>query len=422
MNGGPGGGGRRAGSTRPPVLFHCQHLLGIGHAQRAARLAGALVAAGERVLFVQGGPPVPGLDVGGADVVPLPALVAADDAASRLAGPGGGPPDAAYLAERRARLLGLLAGHDPAIVLLELFPFGRHALAFELGPLLLALADDRRDRGAAAPRVVVSVRDIVVSKTNQPWYELSVLGVVERFVDRVLVHGSPDLVPLGRTFGLADRLGDRLVHTGYVAADATTLRAAGPEGEVVVSGGGGRVAGPLFQAALAARPLAPTAAARPWRLVTGPYLPADAAARLEAAARAAGALGDRPAVTVERFRDDFPELLRHAALSVSQAGYNTVLDVVRSGVRAVVVPYEGSGDEQPLRARLLAERGVLVVVPAAALSPARLAAAIESALTRPGFPAPSRLDLDGASRSAGILTALVDEVVAARSIHRSARR
>jgi len=34
----------------------------------------------------------------------------------------------------------------------------------------------------------------VVSKANQPWYELAVLAVVERFVDRVLVHGSPDLV------------------------------------------------------------------------------------------------------------------------------------------------------------------------------------------------------------------------------------
>jgi predicted glycosyltransferase len=407
-----------SGKFRPPVLFYCQHLLGLGHAQRSARLARALVAAGERVLFVSGGLPVPGLDTGGAEPVALPPLVAADEAASRLALPGGGAPDAAYLEARAARLRALLVEHDPALVLLELFPFGRHTLAFELGPLLLALADDRARRGPAAARVAVSLRDIVVSKTNQLWYELAVLGVVERFVDRVLVHGSPDLIPLDRTFGLAGRLGGRLAYTGYVAAEAPTSLVEASTGEVLVSGGGGRVAGPLFRAALAARALAPMAAARPWRLVTGPYLPAEERAALEAEAREAG----RPPIVVETFRDDFPDRLRGAALSVSQAGYNTVLDVVRAGVRAVVVPYEGSGDEQPLRARLLAERGVLIVVPAGELSPARLAAAIESGLSRSGFPAPVKLDLDGARRSAELLGALVEPVAAARAGQPSGRR
>jgi predicted glycosyltransferase len=129
-----------------------------------------------------------------------------------------------------------------------------------------------------------------------------------------------------------------------------------------------------------------------------------------------------PPVVVETFRDDFPDRLRGAALSVSQAGYNTVLDVVRAGVRAVVVPYEGSGDEQPLRARLLAERGVLIVVPAGELSPARLAAAIESGLSRSDFPAPVKLDLDGARRSAELLGALVASVAAARAGQPSGRR
>src|SRR5581483_9840847 len=117
-------------------------------------------------------------------------------------------------------------------------------------------------------------------------------------------------------------------------------------------------------------------------------------------------------------------LLAGAALSVSQAGYNTVLDVVRAGVRAVVVPYEGSGDEQPLRAGLLAERGVLEVVPAAECTPARLAAAMEAALARPGFPAPAALDLDGAARSARVLGRLVDAAAAARRAQasRPARR
>jgi len=404
--------------SRPPILFYCQHLLGLGHVQRGALLARALVKAGERVLFVAGGLPVQGLDLGGAEAIPLPPLTAADDAASTLALPDGSPPDQRYLADRQARLLALLSRYDPALVLLELFPFGRHALAFELVPLLLALADDRRRRGGAAPRVAVSLRDLVVSKKNQPWYEVTVLAVVRQWVDRILVHGSPDVIPLSRTFALADRLGDTLLYTGYLASSPTRLGRATPQGEVVVSGGGGRVAGPLFRTALAARPMCPAAAALPWRLLTGPYLPDELRAELETLTAGLRPVAGRPAVVLETFRDDFPRLLRGAALSVSQAGYNTVLDVGASGVRAVVVPYEGSGDEQPVRARILAERGLLKVVEESELSPPRLAAAIQDALTAPGFPAPARLDLNGASRSAEILTSLVEEVIAARQVRR----
>jgi predicted glycosyltransferase len=166
--------------------------------------------------------------------------------------------------------------------------------------------------------------------------------------------------------------------------------------------------------ALAARSLCGAAAARPWRLITGPYCPPEVQAELTAAVATLPRLGDRPAVVIEAFRDDFVQVLRGAALSISQAGYNTVLDLVQSGVPGVVVPYEGSGDEQPLRARLLAERGLLMVVEERALTPARLAAAMGAALDAPGFPASVQLDLDGAGRSAEILAELVDAVAVAR--------
>ena len=71
--------------TAPPVLVYCQHLLGLGHAQRTARLVRALDEAGEPVVVVTGGRPVPGLDWGNAAVISLPPLTAGDDAASSLA-------------------------------------------------------------------------------------------------------------------------------------------------------------------------------------------------------------------------------------------------------------------------------------------------------------------------------------------------
>jgi len=91
--------------TPGPILFYCQHLLGLGHLERAARLARALGRAGEPVIFVQGGRAVPDLDLGGAEVVQLPPLVAANDAASALARPDGQRPTAADLDDRREQLL-----------------------------------------------------------------------------------------------------------------------------------------------------------------------------------------------------------------------------------------------------------------------------------------------------------------------------
>ena len=399
---------------RGPILFYCQHLLGLGHLERAARLTRALRQAGEPVVFVQGGRPVPGLDLGGAEMVALPPLAAADEAASSVARPDGGRPTPDELAERRDRLLACLRTHDPSVLLLELFPFGRHGLAFELGPLLLAVADDRTRRGPAAPRVAVSLRDVLVSKPNQAWFELAAVAVALQWTDRVLVHGSPDVIPLDRTLALADRLGDRIVYTGYLGPDGPRPTGA-PHGEVVISAGGGQVGGPLFRAALAAWPLTTAARQRPWRLVTGPYLSEATRAELDQKARELPTADGRPAVVVEAHRPDLGGHLAGAALSLSQAGYNTVLELVAHRVRAVVVPYEGSGDEQPLRARLLAARDLLEVVPEAELTPARLATALDAALIRPGFPAPARLDLRGAVRSIEILGALAAGVRAART-------
>ena len=99
-------------------------------------------------------------------------------------------------------------------------------------------------------------------------------------------------------------------------------------------------------------------------------------------------------------------MLRRCRVSVSQAGYNTVLDILAACARAVVVPFAAEREtEQQLRAERLAARGVLELVPEAELSPARLAFAIERAVGA----APQRIpiDTDGARRTAGLIADMV---------------
>jgi predicted glycosyltransferase len=114
-------------------------------------------------------------------------------------------------------------------------------------------------------------------------------------------------------------------------------------------------------------------------------------------------------VIVQAERPDFPGLLARAALSISQAGYNTVVDVVRAGVRSVLVPFAAENErEQSLRAAALARTGRAEVVEEQGLSAENLAAAIDRCLRGPAPPL-HVMRLGGAAASAAaVLEALTD--------------
>jgi len=352
--------------TRPRVFFYVQHLLGIGHLRRAAAITGALERHGLAVAFVAGGEPVPGLDLGGAAVIQLPPARAGDSGFGSIVDDAGRTIDDAWRDRRRAALLAAFERWAPEVVLIELYPFGRRPFRFELRPLLDAAAA-RRPR----PIILCSVRDILVSR-NDPQRTAEIVDIIRRRFDLVLVHGDPRLIEFGATFAAADEIAAQLRYTGYVVGESPAISSGRTgAGEILVSAGGGAVGAPLLRAAIGARPLT-RVADQPWRLITGPNLPEQDFLKLTASASAN--------VTIERFRGDFQTLLRNCRLSVSQAGYNTVMELLTAGTRAVVVPFaEGGETEQPVRARLLADRGLLTVVAPETLTAESLAAGIDAA-------------------------------------------
>jgi predicted glycosyltransferase len=110
-----------------------------------------------------------------------------------------------------------------------------------------------------------------------------------------------------------------------------------------------------------------------------------------------------PEIEIVRFRKDFPSLLAGAKLSISQAGYNTVCDILQARCRAVLIPFAASGEtEQTTRADKLAALGLAVSVAEEGLSADSLAAAINEALAQePAAHIPMRVD--GAKQTATIL-------------------
>ena len=381
------------------VLLYVQHLLGIGHLKRAAALADGMVRAGLEVTLVTGGMPVRGLELNATHCVQLAPASAADLSFKTLVDERGQPVDDAWKAMRCQQLMDAWLACKPDALVIELFPFGRRQMRFELLPLLEA-ARARSPR----PWIISSVRDVLGGGQTDPARADQMLATFDRYFDHVLVHGDGALVPFERSFRHAGRLAGRMHYTGYVVGpeqpagigDATPAAPAGAEGGVLVSVGGGAVGQRLLEVAVQARPLSALHAA-PWRLLAGVNATEADLVRLRALAKA------QPGITIERFRSDFTGLLACCRVSVSQGGYNTVMEILQARAPAVIVPFAGGSEtEQSLRARLLADTGRIALVEEAGLSPQALALAIDRAAQWHAVGA-SPVHLDGARTAAALL-------------------
>ena len=375
--------------TAPRIFFYVQHLLGIGHIARASRIANALVRDGFDVTVVTGGLPVPGFPGEGVKTVALPAVVASNAGFSGLADADGRPAGEDFLSTRRNLLLDAFHAARPDVVIIEAFPFGRRQMRFELLPLLTAI-----DKAEPRPKLLSSVRDIL-QENRKAGRDAETAALVRDHFDAVLVHGDPNFVRLEDTFPLTSEIADKLRYTGLVAPPPA------PEPsetfDIIASAGGGAVGAELIGAAKQAAAMLPDHLR--WLLISGPNLPeADFAALSQNAPQN---------VTLVRFRKDFPSLLRGAKVSISQAGYNTVGDLLRTECRAILIPFVAGGEtEQTVRAERLQALDLADILPETGLTSGHVKEAVEKALTAPGRGAVS-LDLDGAEKTAGIIRAML---------------
>jgi len=250
--------------------------------------------------------------------------------------------------------------------------------------------------------------------------------------DAVLVHGDPRVLPLEASWPVTPEIAGKLVYTGYLAASAqsphpeeprsgvskdgptgagaswSTLRDAisgemapqdeglrAGDGAILVSGGGSAAALPLFETTLSAARLLPR---RAFRLLIGRGVAEADFNKLRQSAP--------DNARIERARPDFPALLAACKLSISQAGYNTVLDLLQAGRPALLVPFDaGNETEQGLRASALERVGLAQVVKLDE-GPRALAAAIEAALAR-GVPPAATVDLNGAEGTIAAIAKLL---------------
>ena len=371
------------------ILVAVTHLLGIGHLVRARQLARALAGAGYEVTLASGGMP-DGKAAADYRFVQLPPVRTQGTDFRNLLDEDGKAATPERLAARCEQLIALAREVSPDIVVTEHFPFGRRQLASEFLALIAAARDANPDA-----LVLSSIRDVLVAP-QRPDRSAETAERIARLFDAVLVHGDPGVLPLEASWPVTPEIAGKLIYTGYLAEPpASSSGAAGSSGAILVSGGGSAAALPLFETALAAARLMPQ---RPFHLLIGRGVSEVDFATLRQSAP--------DNAVVERARPDFPGLLAGCALSISQAGYNTALDLLQAGRPALLVPFDaGNETEQALRAAALERAGLARVVTLADGAQA-LAAAIETALVQ-GVPPAATVDLDGAAGTVAAIAGLL---------------
>ena len=383
--------------SAPKVLFYVQHLLGIGHLKRATTLARAMNDLGLKVTLVSGGDFVPVIDDTGMEFVQLPGIRAADRTFSALVNSDGEKLSQSLKEKRRNKLLSVFAEISPDILIVELFPFGRRQLEFELIPLL-----DAAKVAQQKPIKVSSVRDILVEK-NDPSRGDDMVKKAKAYFDRILVHGDPEFIAFDETFPQASELSNMLHYTGYVVEKESLKNTEGNLGseEVIVSSGSGAVGELLLRSALRIRKDTYLSTSK-WRLLAGHYMDENVFESIRDAAS-----GD---VTVERARADFITLLKNCRLSISQGGYNTMMEVLATGAVGIAVPYAGGQEtEQTLRVRLMEKRGLIRQMPESDLSDKSLTDIVNKTQNQRRNKNIS-INLDGAIQSAKLVASWAKEL------------
>ena len=293
--------------------------------------------------------------------------------------------------QRGQQIVDAFREFQPDVITVDHMPLG--ALG-ELKPLLDTASSQKNP-----PRLVLGLRDVLDTPATirGAWDDLGAYDYLERY-DSVLIYGCKDVYDAEAAYDLKPQARD-VTYCNYVAPRRNGQPA--PEQEdkpfVLVMGGGGADAFPLAKAFLDAVPSILKSVPLNALIISGPNMPPEDRQKL--IDQAAG----QP-VQVETSVEDPTALLRRATVVLTMGGYNSLVEVLQWGKKALVVPRSAPSAEQQLRSRLFADRGLVRMLEPEQLSPAKLCDALLALLKDDAVPLASKVPpLDGARRAAALL-------------------
>jgi predicted glycosyltransferase len=363
----------------PKLMFYCQHILGMGHLIRSIEIVKGLIP-DFQICFINGGQVIEGFEFPeGIEVINIPA-VKTDTEFQELQPVD----DRLTITEleiiRREILLNICDRFDPDILVIELFPLGRRRFSFELLPLI----EKAKEMGT---KIVSSVRDIVVTKQNQQRHEEKVCNLINKYFDLLLIHGDPNFVKLDLSFSRLADLNCLVHYTGYVVQPV-------PEPQkifkqlILVSVGGGRFGHDLLECVAQTAPILKTKIPHNIQMFTGPFCPDSVLEKLQTIT------SSQDNITVDRYTPNLLDYMQQADLSIGMGGYNTTMNILSTGVKAMMMAFQGNNDkEQETRLQKLDSIGRVKTIYPKDLQPEHFAKQIIDYLQQE--PAELNLDLEG---------------------------
>jgi predicted glycosyltransferase len=372
----------------------------MGHLFRSLELARAF--SGHQVILIAGGREVDIELPEHVSLVRLPGLYMDEQFTTLMA------EDANHSVEfiqhqRKVILVSLFQQHRPDVFMIELYPFGRTIFGFELQPLLDWIHMGR----FGDVKVVCSLRDILVEKRKQEFYEERVINMLHTYFDLLLIHSDEHLLTLDETFSRMNDIQIPVVYTGFVAPKADPaagrqlrqeLVIGSAEKLVVVSAGGGRSGYSLLNCIMDAYPLMKQTDSIRIEMFAGPFREPDEFEKL--AAKAVNG------IRIRHYTKRFLDYLSAADLSISLAGYNTCMNLIAARVPALIYPYSKQR-EQPLRVTKIDKLIPMKILRHKDIEPQRISRYSHELLleSRPADPVP--VNLDGAVQTAKYLEAWI---------------
>jgi len=284
-----------------------------------------------------------------------------------------------------------------------------HGAMGELVPALDALK-----AAGADTKIVLGLRDILDAPEviQERWRVEGAFEIIEQYYDLVLVYGMREVFDVAEQYYFPPHIAEKLCYCGYVCTPGTARYAARARAQslagaqkgsslIVAMAGGGADAYPMMSALLAALPEVLAHQPCVLVLITGPFMPAELRHDLEKRGRGLP-------VRVRMSVDDTLSYLEAADLVVAMAGYNTTIEILRSGKRAILIPRAGPSAEQRTRASLFSARHWVEMIDPDDLDPELVAGkVIENLGVANGSTVEIRPDLDGAQSATEQLLALL---------------
>jgi predicted glycosyltransferase len=350
------------------------------------------------ICFVKGGTEVEGLDLpANVRVVTLPTLLS-EHRQLKVADPN---QDLETVKQQRViTLLNIFDEFKPDCLMIEGYPFKKYQFEFESIPLLERVKAAQRDI-----KVVCSLRDVVMA---QPYLDrdeviATTCDRLNRYFDLLLIHSDPQFHRLEESFPAVADIKCPIQYTGFVAQSLTESATGTKEDAIdlsrnkptiLISVGGGQLGHDLLDTAVAASPILATRLPQyHLQVFTGPFIPIDRFESLSIAATG------QTNLTLRKFTTQFLTYMKQAKLSVSLGGYNTTMNILRTGVNSMILP-SNKDWEQTVRAEKLEKMGLLTMLQPKDLQPEQFADRIVSAIESQQISNFSKsFDLDGAEKT-----------------------